>query len=111
MNEVHNVPEAHDDRRWLDEPRNVTRVVHALATLCALMFLADLFYTKKAYFDVEDLFGFYALYGFAGSVGLVLTAKALRPLLRRDEDYYERDHEGTASTGDPGPTKSGADDL
>lgn len=79
-----------DDRRWLDDPRNVTRVVYGLAVLCGLAFLADFFYTKHPHFAFEGWFGFYAVYGFAGSVGLVLSAKWLRRVLRRDEDYYER---------------------
>ncbi|MFG2088565.1 hypothetical protein [Spirillospora sp. NPDC048824] len=79
-----------DDHRWLDEPRNVDRVVRGLYILCALVFLADLLYTKHPFFDFENLFGFYALYGFAGSVMLVLAAKQLRRVLMRREDYYER---------------------
>ncbi|TDC82468.1 hypothetical protein [Actinomadura sp. 7K507] len=79
-----------DDRRWLDEPRNVDRVVHGLYILCALAFLADLLYTKHPFFDIENVFGFYALYGFLGSVTLVLVAKQLRRVLMRGEDYYER---------------------
>jgi hypothetical protein len=79
-----------DDRRWLDEPRNVTRLVSGLAVLCALALVADLFYPKDPYFAIEGLPGFYAVYGFAVSTALVLTAKQLRRLLRRDEDYYER---------------------
>lgn len=79
-----------EDRRWLDDPRNVTRLVYGLGVVGLLLFLGDFFYTKKAHFEVEEIFGFYALYGFAGSVALVLAAKAMRPLLRRDEDYYER---------------------
>ena len=78
-----------DDRRWLDEPRNVTRIVYLLAGLCALALVADFFYAKHPYFDVERWPGFYAVYGFVVSVTLVLTAKQLRKLLRRDEDYYE----------------------
>ncbi|WP_328349379.1 hypothetical protein OG800_01675 [Streptomyces sp. NBC_00445] len=78
-----------DDRRWLDEPRNVTRIVYGLAALCALALLADFFYTKHPYFSVERWPGFYAVFGFVASVTLVLTAKGLRRLLRRDEDYYE----------------------
>lgn len=78
-----------EDRRWLDEPRNVTRLVYGLAALCALALLADLFYTKHPYFSVERWPAFFAVYGIVGSVTLVLTAKALRRLLRRDEDYYE----------------------
>ena len=79
-----------DDRRWLDEPRNVDRVVHGLYVLCALVFLADLLYGKHPHFDVENVFGFYALFGFLGSVTLVLVAKQLRRVLMRGEDYYER---------------------
>jgi hypothetical protein len=76
-------------RRWLDEPRNVTRIVYALTALCVLLLIADFFYTKHPHFSVERWPGFYALYGFTGSVALVLTAKGLRRFLRRDEDYYE----------------------
>lgn len=63
--------------------------MHSLAALCALALLADIFYAKHPYFDVERLPGFCAVYGFVVSVTLVLTAKQLRKLLRRNEDYYE----------------------
>lgn len=75
--------------RWLDDPRNVTRIVYGLAALCVLSFAADLFYDKHPHFGFEGWFGFYAVYGFLGSVGLVLSAKWLRRWLKRDEDYYE----------------------
>ncbi|MFI2430715.1 hypothetical protein [Streptomyces sp. NPDC018693] len=78
-----------DDRRWLDEPRNVTRLVHGLAVLCLMALLADFLYAKHPYFSVERWPGFFAVFGFVSSVTLVLTAKGLRRLLRRDEDYYE----------------------
>ncbi len=78
-----------DDRRWLDNPRNVTRLVHGLAALCTLALLADFFYTKHPHFAVERIFGFYGIYGFVVSFSLVLAAKQMRRVLRRDEDYYE----------------------
>ena len=78
-----------DDHRWLDEPRNVTRIVYGLAVLGALALAADFFFSKHPHFAVERWPAFYALYGFVGSVLLVLAAKLLRRLLRRDEDYYE----------------------
>ncbi|OXM75146.1 MULTISPECIES: hypothetical protein [Amycolatopsis] len=84
-----------DNGRWLDRPRNVTRIVYGLVVLCALAFAAGLFSREHPHFGVEGWFGFHALYGFAGSVGLVLTAKWLRRFLRRDESYYERP-DGTA---------------
>ncbi|MFE9649139.1 hypothetical protein ACFYO0_34495 [Streptomyces sp. NPDC006365] len=89
MNDEHRDEFRQDDRRRLDDPRNVTRIVYGLAVLCLLALVADFFYAKHPYFSVEHWPGFYALYGFTGSVGLVLTAKGLRRWLRRDEDYYE----------------------
>jgi hypothetical protein len=60
-----------------------------VAALCAALVLADLFYTKHGHFAVEQLFGFHAWYGFVSCVFLVLAAKQLRRLLKRDEDYYD----------------------
>jgi hypothetical protein len=82
---------AGERRYWLDDPRNVTRIVWALVALCVVLFFADALYHKHAEFAIEDLFGFYALFGFTVYVGLILTAKVLRRLLMRPEDYYQRD--------------------
>jgi hypothetical protein len=79
-----------NNRRRLDDPRTVTRIVYALGILCGLALIADLFYDKHPHFDVEGWPAFYPVYGFVGSVLLVLTAKQLRRLLKRGEDYYER---------------------
>lgn len=84
-----------DDRRWLDEPRNVTRLVYGLAVLGGLALAADLFYAKDPHFGVEGWFAFYAVFGFIGSVTLVLTAKQLRRVLKRDEHYYDPPDEGS----------------
>lgn len=78
-----------DDRRWLDEPRHVRWVAFALYLLCGLLFLTDLLYVKSAHFQFEKWLGFYGLFGFVVSFSLVLTAKELRRVLRRREDYYE----------------------
>lgn len=77
------------DRRWLDEPGNVRKVAFGLYTICALLLLADLLYDKHPHFSFEGWFGFYPIFGFAVSFTLVLTAKELRRVLRRDEDYYD----------------------
>ncbi|MFC4852852.1 hypothetical protein [Actinophytocola glycyrrhizae] len=75
-----------NDRRRLAGPR----VGYGLVVLCGLVFVADFFLAKHPHFAFEGWFGFYPVYGFAASVALVLTAKELRRVLRRDEDYYER---------------------
>lgn len=78
-----------EPRRWLDEPRNVTRLVYGLYAVCALLVVAELFVDRHPHFGIERVFGFYALYGLFGCVALVLIAKLLRRLVGRDEDYYE----------------------
>ena len=84
-----------DDRdRWLDRPRNITRLVYGLYALCAALLLADLFYEKHSHFAFEHWFGFFAFFGFGAYVFIVLSAKGLRRLIKRPEDYYERSGEG-----------------
>lgn len=81
---------AKDARRyWLDEPRNVDRIVYALYAVCALLLVIDPLIHKHGPFAVEHWFGFYGIYGFVGCVALVLGAKELRKLLMRPEDYYD----------------------
>lgn len=78
---------------WLDQPKNISLIVWALVAVCVALFFADAFYHKHTYFEIENLFGFYGLFGFTVYVGLVLTAKWLRNILMRPEDYYERSDE------------------
>jgi len=73
---------------WVDRPGSATKITYALAGLCALLFISDLFYEKHSHFAAEDFFGFYAIYGFVMFTGLILAAKALRVIIKRPEDYY-----------------------
>ena len=76
-------------RAWIESRRVVDRLVWVLAAVCGLLLAADFVYGKKVHFDFEGWPGFYALFGFLAYVGLVLTAKALRRVLMRKQDYYE----------------------
>ena len=78
-----------DRKYWLDDPRNVRKIVYALVVVCVVLVLLDFFYDKHAHFAFEDWFGFFAWFGFVGCVGLVLAAKEMRKVLKRDEDYYD----------------------
>ena len=85
-----------EESRWLDDPKNVDRIVHGLYVVCALLLsidlldLAGVLYHKHPHFSFEKFPGFYGLYGLFGSVGLVLAAKQMRKVLMKDEDYYDR---------------------
>jgi len=80
-----------DPPRWLDRKENVDRICYALYGICAVLFVADLFYERKAHFDFENWLptGFSGVYGLVSCVGLVLAAKGLRRLIMRGEDYYD----------------------
>ncbi len=83
-------PPARDEKRyWLDEPRNVTTIVRLLVAVCVALVVADFFYHKHTHYGAEKLPGFFAFFGFVSAVFLVLTAKQLRRILMRDEDYYD----------------------
>lgn len=76
-------------------PKNVKRIVYGLFAVCILVVLADFLFfleqfDKHALYEWENWPGFYAVYGFVACVLLVLISKyILRPLIKRDEDYYE----------------------
>jgi membrane protein YdbS with pleckstrin-like domain len=74
-----------------NKPRNVRRMLWWLVAVCGLLFAADFIYHRHIVHPWEELWGFYAIYGFVSCVVLVLVAKQMRKLLMRDEEYYERD--------------------
>ena len=76
---------------FFDKPGNVRRVLWIFYVVCALLLALDLVHPRHVVHPWEDLWGFYAVYGFVACVALVLIAKEMRKLLMRGEDYYERD--------------------
>lgn len=79
-----------EKRYWLDDRRNVDKVFWGLVAICAGLFVADAFYHKHVELSAEGIFGFYGIFGFIACVGLVLAAKEMRKIVKRDEDYYDR---------------------
>ena len=73
---------------WLDDRRNVDKIYYGLGLICAGLYLADFLYHKHVNFAFENWLGFFAWYGFICCVALVLLAKQMRKLVKRDEDYY-----------------------
>ena len=80
-----------DERRyWLDEPRNVDKVFWALAGVCALLLVIELFLHRHPHFGWDAWPGFYGVFGFVAFWCIVIAGKHLRKILMRDEDYYDR---------------------
>lgn len=76
--------------RWLDDRRNVDKLVYGLYAVCAVLLLIDPLVHKHGPFAIEQWWGFYGIYGFVGCVFLVLAAKVLRLIVMRPEGYYDR---------------------
>jgi len=58
---------------------------------CAVLLALDFVINRHVSHPWENLFGFYAIFGFVACVLLVLGAKEMRKMLKRKEDYYD-DH-------------------
>jgi len=73
------------------EPRHKHgNLLIALYGVCLItMVVAGLFIHWHVVFWWQDITSFYAIYGFVAFVFLIYMAKGLRPLLVREEDYYE----------------------
>ena len=74
-----------------DNPRNVSLLLRGLYAVCAVLFLLDFILHRHTTHAWEDFTGFYAIFGFVAYVTIVLTAKQLRKILKRKEDYYHVD--------------------
>lgn len=81
-----------DDNKpgWAEDPVIHQRIRYGLFALCAVLVIADLIVHRHTYLPVEELPAFYAFYGFAALVGVVVLAKSLRQLVGRSEDYYQQ---------------------
>lgn len=75
---------------WFDQAKNVKLLLRGLFLICALLVVLDFIIHRHIYHAWEKIPAFYALYGFIACVILVLLARAMRVVLMRPEDYYER---------------------
>jgi hypothetical protein len=73
---------------WLVRPATIRKLWIGLALVLAATVLLQLVVKIKGYFGVDTWFGFGALFGFLACVAMVIAAKALGVVLKRDEDYY-----------------------
>ena len=90
-----NSTDPEESQGWFDRKENTRKVLLVLFVACGLLVLIDVIlwltgYDKKPYLRWEKWPGFSAAFGFVSCVLLVLISKyVLRPLVMRDEDYYD----------------------
>lgn len=92
---------------WVDNPANVKRLFIALIVICIALFVTDFIYTRHGNFEFEHYQGFYGAFGFIAFCVVIFGAKALRTLIKRDEDYYAPRVIDTEEYPDQGLDKAG----
>ena len=81
-----------EDRREitiLDSKKNRRRVIRWFYAALVFLLVVELFIPKHGHFAWEEMYGFFAVYGFIGCVALIFVAKGLRRIVKRKEDYYD----------------------
>jgi purine-cytosine permease-like protein len=74
---------------WLDQPKNINKIVYLLYAACVGLLIVEFFYHKHGHFDFEQWFGFYAWFGFIAYISIVMSAKLFRKFIKRKENYYD----------------------
>ena len=77
------------EQHWLTRPETIRKLWRLFIAVLAAVVLAELLGPREAHFDVERLFGFYALFGFGACAVLIVVAKAIGVFLKRPDTYYD----------------------
>jgi len=79
------------EKKYLfDNPKNVKILLGCFYASLAVLLLIEFLLHKHPHFGWEAWPEFFAVYGFVACVVLVIVAKYfLRPVVKRDEDYYD----------------------
>ena len=80
-----------DKKHLLDDPKNVSRLLNFFYVICVILFVLDFIIHRHTMHSLEQLPGFYAVFGFVAFVVLVVGSILLRKLVMRKEDYYDVD--------------------
>jgi len=76
---------------WLVKPGTIRLLKFVSIGVLIVTVLLQLVIKIKGYFGVDDWTGFGAVFGFSCCLAMVLIAKALGFVLKRNDDYYLRD--------------------
>ncbi len=82
------------DDHWLVRPDSIRLLWRIFWAVLALTVALQIFIKVKGYFGVDGWIGFGAAFGFLSCVAMVVFAKWLGLILKRDDNYYreEDDH-------------------
>lgn len=79
--------DSQQEKDVVQRPKNIFWVI--LLFLCVASVVPEFFLTRKGYFGIDGMLGFYALLGLISCVVLVLVGNLLGLVLKRRENYYQ----------------------
>jgi len=74
-----------------DKPQTRKWLWRLLWASCILSVLLELFTDRHGHFNVDGIFGFYAMVGFVACTIMILLSKLLGKFLKVEENYYKDD--------------------
>lgn len=80
-----------ETEHWLVRKQTIRKLWIGGGVLLALTIVAQLIFPIEGYFSVDGFFGFGAVFGFMSCLLMVLVAKLLGFVLKRDQHYYRQD--------------------
>ena len=76
-------------QNWFYRKYIIKKLRISSLVILGLVVLTESFIQLHPHFDIERLFGFYAIFGFLSCVALIIFAKLLGFLIKRKDDYYD----------------------
>lgn len=73
---------------WVE--KNVDLLFGMLVGICVVLTVSEFLYEHHPHFAVEEIPEFFEIFGFIAFTFIVFAGKALRRLIMREEDYYDR---------------------
>lgn len=78
-----------EQQHWLTRPETIRKLWWLFSAVLLATIVAQFIFAIKQHFTVDGWFGFYALFGFASCIAMVVFAKILGVIVKRRERYYE----------------------
>ncbi len=77
-----------EEKHWLVRSKTIRRLCYVGLLVLAALVMADNFIHGHPSFGVDGTFGFYSWYGLMVCAAMVVIAKLLGFLLKRQDTYY-----------------------
>lgn len=78
-------------QHWILKKENIKKLWVCSIVLLVSLILVQLIFPIKGHFEVESWIGFGAWFGFIACILMILFAKILGLVVKKPEDYYEKD--------------------